>query len=166
MEYPKVCHKVSSLFLFCCPSVVASQYLQCRSPGSGRSPEKGMATHSSILAWRIPWTEEPGGPRSMESQRVSNDRAANTLTFHFSVVIWRQLHLRVSCPYKRQKGRGKSRKKKLTRRPYQATVFLLKIFARRPTIWLVIISHWPKLVYVFPVIWSMAMEKKSMDWHS
>ena len=30
-------------------------------PGSGRSPEKEMATHSSILAWKIPWTEEPGG---------------------------------------------------------------------------------------------------------
>ena len=30
--------------------------------------EKGMATHSSILAWRIPWTEEPGGLQSMESQ--------------------------------------------------------------------------------------------------
>ena len=30
-------------------------------PGLGRSPEEGMATHSSILAWRIPWTEEPGG---------------------------------------------------------------------------------------------------------
>ena len=32
--------------------------------------EKGMATHSSILAWRIPWTEEPDGPQSMGSQRV------------------------------------------------------------------------------------------------
>ena len=30
--------------------------------------EEGMATHSSILAWRIPWTEEPGGQQSMESQ--------------------------------------------------------------------------------------------------
>ena len=30
-------------------------------PGSGRSPEKEMAIHSSILAWRIPWIEEPGG---------------------------------------------------------------------------------------------------------
>ena len=30
-------------------------------PGSGRSLEESMATHSSILAWRIPWTEEPGG---------------------------------------------------------------------------------------------------------
>ena len=32
--------------------------------------EKGMATHSSILAWRIPWTEEPGGLQSMGSQRI------------------------------------------------------------------------------------------------
>ena len=31
-------------------------------PRWGRSPEEGMAMHSSILAWRVPWTEEPGGP--------------------------------------------------------------------------------------------------------
>ena len=39
-------------------------------PGSihGSGLEKGMATHSSILAWRIPWTEEPGGLQSMGSQ--------------------------------------------------------------------------------------------------
>ena len=36
-------------------------------------PEKGIATHSSILAWRIPWTEEPGGLQSMGSQRVGYD---------------------------------------------------------------------------------------------
>ena len=35
--------------------------------------EKGMATHSSILAWRIPWTEEPGWLQSMGSQRVRHD---------------------------------------------------------------------------------------------
>ena len=34
-------------------------------PGSGRSPEKEMTMHSSNLAWRIPWTEEPGGLQSM-----------------------------------------------------------------------------------------------------
>ena len=39
----------------------------------GIHPEKGMATHSSILAWRIPWTEEPGGLQSMELQRVRHD---------------------------------------------------------------------------------------------
>ena len=36
-------------------------------------PEKGIATHSSILAWRIPWTEEPGGLQSMRSQRIGHD---------------------------------------------------------------------------------------------
>ena len=42
-------------------------------PGSGRSPGEGMANHSSIFAWRIPWTEEPGGLQSMESQRVGHN---------------------------------------------------------------------------------------------
>ena len=37
-----------------------------------------MATHSIILAWKIPWTEEPGGFQSMESPRVRHDRATNT----------------------------------------------------------------------------------------
>ena len=35
--------------------------------------EEGMATHSSIIAWRIPWTEEPGGLQSTASQRVRHD---------------------------------------------------------------------------------------------
>ena len=42
-------------------------------PGSEDPLEKEMATHSSILAWRIPWTEEPGGLQSMGSQRVIHD---------------------------------------------------------------------------------------------
>ena len=36
-------------------------------------PEKGMVTHSNTLAWRIPWTEEPGGLQSIGSQRVRHD---------------------------------------------------------------------------------------------
>ena len=40
----------------------------------GEDPlEKALATHSSILAWRIPWTEEPGGLQSTGSQRVGHD---------------------------------------------------------------------------------------------
>ena len=39
--------------------------------------EKGMATHSSILAWRIPWAEESGRLQSMESQRVGHDWVTN-----------------------------------------------------------------------------------------
>ena len=41
-------------------------------PGSGRSPGGGMATHFSILAWRIPYTQEPGGLQSMGSQRIGH----------------------------------------------------------------------------------------------
>ena len=37
------------------------------------SPEKEMATHSTVLAWRIPWIEEPGGLQSIGSQRVGHD---------------------------------------------------------------------------------------------
>ena len=40
----------------------------------GEDPmEEGMATHSSLLAWRIPWTEEPGGLQSMGLQRVGHE---------------------------------------------------------------------------------------------
>ena len=42
-------------------------------PGLKRSPEKEMATHSSVLAWEIPCTEEPGGLQSMVLQRVGHD---------------------------------------------------------------------------------------------
>ena len=48
----------------------AIQETWVRSLGQERPLEKGMATHSSILDWRIPWTEEPGGLQSMGSQRV------------------------------------------------------------------------------------------------
>ena len=44
-----------------------------RSLGWEDSLEKEMATHSRILAWKIPWTEEHGRPQSMESQRVRHD---------------------------------------------------------------------------------------------
>ena len=44
--------------------------------------EKHMATHSSILAWRIPWTEEPGRLQSMGLQRVRHNWALSTIFFH------------------------------------------------------------------------------------
>ena len=44
-----------------------------QSPGQEGPLEEGTATHSSIPAWRIPWTEEPGGLQSIESQRVEHD---------------------------------------------------------------------------------------------
>ena len=45
-----------------------------------QSLEKETAPHSTILAWKIPWTEEPGGLQSIASQRVGHNRATNTLT--------------------------------------------------------------------------------------
>ena len=47
--------------------------MQVQSLGREDPLEEGMATHSSILAWRTPWTEEPGGLQSMGSQRVGHD---------------------------------------------------------------------------------------------
>ena len=46
--------------------------------------EKEMTTHPNILAWRIPWTEEPGGLQSMGLQRVGLDWVTNTSTFFLS----------------------------------------------------------------------------------
>ena len=51
----------------------AVQETWVRSLGWEDPLEKEMATHSSILAWKIPWTEEPGGLQSMGSQRVGHD---------------------------------------------------------------------------------------------
>ena len=52
------------------PAMRETQELWVRSLGREDPLEKGMATHASILAWRISWTEEPGGLQSMGSQRV------------------------------------------------------------------------------------------------
>ena len=46
-------------------------------PGWGRSPEEGMAIHSSILAWRISWTEEPDGIQSMGSKESDTTEHIN-----------------------------------------------------------------------------------------
>ena len=51
----------------------AMRETRVQSPGWEDPLEKEMATHSSILAWRIPWTEEPGGLQSIGSQRVEHN---------------------------------------------------------------------------------------------
>ena len=54
------------------PAVQETQELQVQSLGQ-EDPLEEMATYSHILAWRIPWTEEPGGLQSMGSQRVGHN---------------------------------------------------------------------------------------------
>ena len=55
------------------PSCQETQEVQVKSLGQEDPLEEGTATHSSILAWRIPRTEEPGGLQSMGAQRVGHD---------------------------------------------------------------------------------------------
>ena len=55
------------------PAMQELQETQVQSPGREGPLEKGMVTHSSILAWRNPWTEDPGGLQSTGSQRVGHD---------------------------------------------------------------------------------------------
>ena len=55
------------------PAVQELQKMQVRYLGQEDHLEKGMATHSSILAWKIPWTEEPGRLQSMGLQKIEHD---------------------------------------------------------------------------------------------
>ena len=58
-------------------------------PGFGKSLEEDMATHSNILAWRIPWTKEPGGLQSVGSQRVRHN---DETTCHFNTMVTFQIN--------------------------------------------------------------------------
>ena len=55
--------------------------------------ELEMATHSSILAWKIPWTEEPGGLQSMGCHRVRHDWVTNTFTHFTTSLLWSEVVL-------------------------------------------------------------------------
>ena len=79
----RICRKVGSTFRYIqvntrwaslvaemVKSLPAMQEIRVRSLGGDDPLEKGMATHSSILAWKIPWMEEPHGPQFMGLKRV------------------------------------------------------------------------------------------------
>ena len=67
----------------------AMQETWVRSLGQEDPLKEGMATYSSILAWRISWTEEPGRLQSMGLQRIRHDWAANTSHFQGTFVLKR-----------------------------------------------------------------------------
>ena len=70
--------------------------MEVRSLGQEDPLKKEMATHSSILAWRIPWTEEPGGLQSMRSQMLDvTERLTLSLHFHFCLLLQPGSFLRV-----------------------------------------------------------------------
>ena len=65
----QTCHAVTQTV----KNLPAMQETRLQPLGREDPLEEGVATHSSILAWRIPWTEEPGGLQSTGSQRVAHD---------------------------------------------------------------------------------------------
>ena len=82
MIYKNVSYSLATLsfsfHLDICQTLPAMQKTWVQSLGQEDLLEKGMATHSSILAWRIPWTEETGRLQSIGSQRVGHDWVINT----------------------------------------------------------------------------------------
>ena len=95
--------------LECAGSVVVARGLSCPTacgvldPGPGVKPvylalaEKAMAPHSSTLAWKIPWMEEPGGLQSMGSRRVGYDRVTSLSLFTF--MHWRRKCNPLQCSF-------------------------------------------------------------------
>ena len=72
-----------------CKELPATPETWVRSLGREGPLEKEMATRNSILAWKIPWTEEPGGLQSMGSHRIWHDQVTNTFTLIFICVCAR-----------------------------------------------------------------------------
>ena len=69
-------------------------------PGSGRSPGEGNGIYSSILAWEIPWTEEPGGLRSMGLQRVGHDWSDLAAAYYKNFkTIYSKFFLLILCAF-------------------------------------------------------------------
>ena len=70
-------------------NLLSMQKTQVWTLGQEEPLEKGMGTHSSILAWRITWTEETGGLQSMKLQRIGYDWATNTHRTYLIGLLWR-----------------------------------------------------------------------------
>ena len=85
--YVPMNHHRASLVVQVVKSLPAMQETWVRSVDWEDPLEKGMATHSSILAWRIPWTEEPGGLQSMGSQRAGHNWVTNTHMNHREILL-------------------------------------------------------------------------------
>ena len=83
----KICPLPTHIFFESFPDGSGSKEPACDMGDPGSIPgwedplEKGMATHSSILAWKIPWTEQPGELQPMGPQRVRHNWVTNTFTF-------------------------------------------------------------------------------------
>ena len=84
----EICHKWASLVAQTVKNLPVMQETWVRSLDWEDCLEKGITTHSSVLAWRIPWTEEPGGLQSLGSQRVGHDWVTHTFTLMTYFKSW------------------------------------------------------------------------------
>ena len=75
------------------PAMQGPQEMQFQSLGKEDPLEKGMATHSSILAWKISWIVEPGELQSMGSQRVRDDRVTEQAACKDTISVWETFFL-------------------------------------------------------------------------
>ena len=118
--------------------------------------EKEMATHSSILAWRIPWTEEPDGLQSMWSQRVRNNWVTNTFRAFQEVikVTWvicmRPWSNKIDVPI-----RGRNSKNVHTQRKTYLRTQSEDIYHPAPWAWLPSLQNCEKINLLFrsPSLW-------------
>ena len=85
----------ASLVAHMAKNLPAVQETQVRSLGQKDALGKRMATHFSILVWRIPWTEEPDGLQSMGLQGVKHDWATFTFTYFFNLTNFERIILRM-----------------------------------------------------------------------
>ena len=85
--YVRMNHHRASLVVQVVKNLPAMQDTWVQSVGWEDPLEKGMTTHSSILAWRIPWTEEPGGLQSMGSQRAGHDWVTDIYMNHRKILL-------------------------------------------------------------------------------
>ena len=92
--------QLSLLILFCCGTHSGNTALVNTDNWTvlQRYVEKEMATHSSILAWRVPWTEEPGGLQSMGVTRSQTRLSKHSVTHQRCAVAWAKPQLEFSSP--------------------------------------------------------------------
>ena len=108
--------------------------------------QKGIATHSSILAWRIPWTEESGGLQSLELQRIGHDWATNVLFPQAMSVMWK---VKVLKRIRFQPPHPDPRHLFISRIPTRPAWDLVPIFDVWFCLWLDRVQYWVIKVLLF-----------------
>ena len=133
----------------------AMQDTRVQSLGLENSLEKVIATHSSVLAWRIPWTEQPGGLQSMGSQRVGYNWITNTHTYTYTHKSQVTLAIHILT----LNLRGLNHQRFLFHSSYMP-------FSEQ----LVALSHTysiqgPRLISYLPSLWQESEESSSKKWY-